>query len=49
MVYAVEMASGSMIYLPSFLKIGTGFQAILRFFLSSFNGYNVGITDGRDL
>jgi hypothetical protein len=37
------------IYLPSFVKIDTGFQAILRFYLRNFNGYNVCITDRRVL
>jgi hypothetical protein len=37
------------IYIPSFMKIGTGIQAILRFCLRNMRGYNVGITDGRDL
>jgi hypothetical protein len=31
MVHAVEMASCGMIYLPSFMKIAIGFQAILGF------------------
>jgi hypothetical protein len=31
MRYAAEMASCSMIYTPSFIKIGTGVQAILSF------------------
>jgi hypothetical protein len=35
MKYAVEMASCGMIYVPSFMKIGTGVQAILRFYLSN--------------
>jgi hypothetical protein len=26
MKYAVEMASGAMIYIPSFIKIGSGIQ-----------------------
>jgi hypothetical protein len=30
MIYVVEVGSGGMIYLPSFMKIGTGVQAILR-------------------
>jgi hypothetical protein len=45
MVYAVEMALWDMIYVPSTMKIGTDFQAILRFSLSNLNGCNVGITD----
>jgi hypothetical protein len=49
MMYAVEMASSGMIYLPSFMKIATGDQAILRFGLRNLKACNVGITDGRDL
>jgi hypothetical protein len=49
MMYIVEMASCGMIYLPRFLKIGTGIQAILGFYLSNFKGCNFGITEGRDL
>jgi hypothetical protein len=37
------MASCGMIYLPNFMKIGTGVQAILRFCLSNLNGCNAGI------
>jgi hypothetical protein len=48
MMYAVEMASCDMIYLPSFMKIGTGVQTILRFCLRNLKGCNVGITDRRD-
>jgi hypothetical protein len=48
-MYAVEMASCGMIYLPSFVKISTGVQAILRFCLRNLRGSNVGITNGRDL
>jgi hypothetical protein len=46
---SVEMALCGMIYIPSFMKIGTGVQAILRFCLSKLRGCNVGITDGKDL
>jgi hypothetical protein len=48
-VYAIEMASCGMIYAPSFMKIGIGVQAMLRFCLISLNGCNVGITDGKEL
>jgi uncharacterized protein YraI len=41
------IASGGMIYLPRFMKIGTGVQATLRFCLRNSRGCNVGITDGR--
>jgi hypothetical protein len=47
MMYAIEMASCSMIYLPSFMKICIGVQAILRFCLRNLRGCD-GITDGRD-
>jgi hypothetical protein len=48
-MYAIEMGSGGMIYIPCFMKTGTGMQAIFRFCLRNFKGCNVGITDGRDL
>jgi hypothetical protein len=38
-----------MIYIPSFMKIGTGIEGILRFCLSNLKGYNIVITDGRNL
>jgi uncharacterized protein YraI len=49
MNYIVEMTSGDMIYIPSFMKISRGVQAILRFCLNTLRGCSVGITDGRDL
>jgi uncharacterized protein YraI len=49
MEYAVEMASCSMIFLPSFMKINKGVQALFRFCLSNMNGCNVGSTNGKDL
>jgi hypothetical protein len=51
MKHAVEMAWCGMIYeyIPSFMKTGTGVQAISRFCLRSLRGCNVGITDGWDL
>jgi hypothetical protein len=49
MKYAVEMASKGMIYIPRFMKTGTGVQAILRFFFTNLRGCSVGITDERDL
>jgi hypothetical protein len=48
MRYAVETASCGMIYAPSFMKIGTGVQAILRFCLRNLRGCNAGITNGKD-
>jgi hypothetical protein len=30
MKYTIEMASDGMIYIPSFMKIGSGIQVILR-------------------
>jgi hypothetical protein len=40
-MYAVEMASCGVICVPSFMKIGTGIQTILRFCLSKLKGYSV--------
>jgi hypothetical protein len=30
MKYAVEMGSGAMIYIPSFIKTGSGIQKLIR-------------------
>jgi hypothetical protein len=30
MKYAVEMGSGTMIHIPSFIKIGSGIQKLMR-------------------
>jgi hypothetical protein len=49
MKYTIEMGSCVMIYIPSFMKIGTGVQGILRFCLRNSRCFNVGITDGKDL
>jgi hypothetical protein len=49
MKYAVEMASCGMTYIPRFMKIVTGVQAILKVFLRNLRGCNVGITDWKDL
>jgi hypothetical protein len=46
---AVEMASCGMTHVPSFMKIFTGFQTILKFCLSNLNDRNISITDGSDL
>jgi hypothetical protein len=43
----VEVASCDMIYILSFIKIGVGVQAILRFCLSDLRGCIVGIADER--
>jgi hypothetical protein len=43
------MASGGMIYIINFMKIGRGVQAILRFCLRNLRGFNVFIIGGRDL
>jgi hypothetical protein len=39
MKYAVEMGSGAMIYIPSFIKIGSGIQTLI--------GRGGGYTDTR--
>jgi hypothetical protein len=49
MMHVVEIASCVMIYLPRFMKTGTGVQAILRFCLSNLNGRNGGIANERVL
>jgi hypothetical protein len=49
MKYAIEMFSCGVIYTPSFMKIGTGVQAILRFCLRNMNNCNAGISDGTNL
>jgi hypothetical protein len=49
MKHVTEMGSGGMIYILSFMKIGTDVQEILRFCLSNLRGCKVGITNGRDL
>jgi hypothetical protein len=49
MMSAIEMPSCGMKFLPSFMKSGTGIQAILRFCLSSLKGSSVGNTEGSDL
>jgi hypothetical protein len=49
MKYAVEMPSCNIMYIPNFIKIGTGVQATLRCFLRNLRGCNVGVTVGRDL
>jgi hypothetical protein len=36
-------------YIPTFMKIGTGIEEILRFCFSSFRGCNIDITDGMAL
>jgi hypothetical protein len=47
--YTVNVAVGGMIYMPSFIKIGIGAQAILRFDLSNLKDCNVGITARKDM
>jgi hypothetical protein len=42
----IQADSSRMIHIPIFMKIGTGFHGILRFYLSNLKGCNVGITDG---
>jgi hypothetical protein len=49
MKYVVGMASCGMTYVPSFMNICTGVQAILRFCLRNLRIYNVGVTVGKDL
>jgi hypothetical protein len=48
MKYPIEIALCGMICIPSFMKIGTGVQEILRFCLRNLRGCNAGISDGGD-
>jgi hypothetical protein len=51
-IYGVHHCNGLRwhdIYILSFMKIGTGVQAILRLRLRNLRGCFVGITDGRNL
>jgi hypothetical protein len=48
MKYTVE-ASCAKLYISSFIKIGTGVQATLRFCFRNSRGCNFCITVGRDL
>jgi uncharacterized protein YraI len=48
MMHVIEVPSSDTIFLPSFMKIFTGVQAMLRVCLSNLNGCNV-ITDGNEI
>jgi hypothetical protein len=43
------MPSYRIIFLLSFMKIGTGVQEILRFSFSNLNGCNIGFTNEKEL
>jgi hypothetical protein len=45
-IYAIEMVSCGMTYIPSFMKIGKSVRALLRRSFRTLKGCNVGITDG---
>jgi hypothetical protein len=45
MRYAMEMASGNVIYILGFMKFGIGFQVVLRFCHKSLRRFNVDVTD----
>jgi uncharacterized protein YraI len=47
--YSVEIASGGMVYIPSFMTIGSGVQVIFRYCLHDLTGCSVGISEGWDL
>jgi hypothetical protein len=44
-----EMDSDGILHIPSVMEISKGFEGILRLYLSNSKGWNVGITDGRNL
>jgi hypothetical protein len=48
-MYAIDITSDGMGYIPSCMKIGTGVQTILRFCLRNLRDCNVRITDGKEL
>jgi hypothetical protein len=48
MKYAIKMMLSGMIYVPSFIKIGTGVEAILRYNIRNLRGCNASIDAGRD-
>jgi hypothetical protein len=44
MKYAVQMGSGAVVYIPSFIKIGSGIQTLIRgegLFMSTFYFFKV--------
>jgi hypothetical protein len=47
MIYADEMPSYGMIFLPSFIKTGTDVEGTLRFCVSNLKVCNVHITEGQ--
>jgi hypothetical protein len=49
MIYSTELALHDKIHFRSFMKIGTGVQAILRFCINNFKCCNVGINDLKEL
>jgi hypothetical protein len=49
MTSTIEVDSDDMIYIPSFMTIGSDIQVLLWFCLSNLGGCNVGNSDGRDL
>jgi hypothetical protein len=49
MIYAIEMASGGMIYIKFHEDCYRRSSNGIRFCLRNLRGWNVGITDGRDL
>jgi hypothetical protein len=48
-MYGIGMTSYGMIFLPSFMKIGIGVQAVLRYCPSNLKGCNVGIIEVTNL
>jgi hypothetical protein len=48
-MYTTEMASCDMTYIASFMKTGTGVQALFRFCTGNLKGCNIDITEGRNL
>jgi hypothetical protein len=49
MVYATEMTSGGIIYVPNLITVCSGIRVILRVLPQQLRGYSVAITDERYL
>jgi uncharacterized protein YraI len=49
MMYAIGMPLYGMTLLPSFMKMDTGVEVIIRFCLSNLNGCNVGFFNGEKI
>jgi uncharacterized protein YraI len=49
MVVVLRRKNNNEVYIPNFMTIDTGVEAVLRSCNRNLKGCNIGITDGRDL